>query len=1180
MSIKTKRKLKSSNFYILGFLLTLLFLQTIQVSTLIATENNGLNIDSEPPTAAVENAQPVYETYWGRSDGAGSGQKEFESPSQVCSDLSGNIYVLDVDNERIQKFNPTGDYLTEFPAAEAYYLDIDTSAGLLYVANSSGIQILQTDGTVSDNWMLPSGTGDGEFGSIGGLGLNDTHIFIGDYGYGNIQVFDKATHTFVAKFDKDGEQMGQVSDIAINQTGYIYVGTGANGEVQLYDPNYNLVDNITVAGVRVDALLIDNEGNVFADLNVYDQNLNLKYAYASFGMAEGTIWGPNGFTMANGYLYVTERYNHRVSLFKYGPKPPEAGIAWEEFKLLTPEGTYNPSWSDLAMDSKGNLHYVWQDGDNGFGTASANDIYYRWLNIKTGEWSGIMMVSDGNTLNAGNGYNPTVAIDQTGKVHIAWTAIFVNELTHDVLYRTFEPSNQTWSNIVLITPEFNNKAGQSVMEVDSIGNPHFFWMDTSDYSSKSNSYIDLYYRNMTASTGVLNEVVLIEEGVENNHPRDIEMDVDSNDNVHFIWRSGVTGNHNYRNISSTGELGLAKTWAFSPWEANLQVDSDGNVHVVWTNNQDTAPGDSNGKSDVYYFYYLVSSNSWSNPVCVSNGTSAGDDDNPYITLDKDGKVHFVWSNQTRIFYRNYNLTSDEWSTIDSPQDHQSPRAYWPKIGVDLNNELHIIWADGASDLLGSGSDYDIFYRTNAYLPTNLAYRSVITNLNATVEIWKFFGAEKAITADAITYIESNVTSYNMRAKTWSVHRKLGEGYKNITMYKDTTKEDVAIPKMAWGSRDELNLPNLKWRYDSTGEEIADIYGATIDTAIYDTETTGDNWVKFTSSNTLYKNYFIYLRVNEAGILEEFQHQERREKIHLILEDDYVKFLNDQGIAYSADQEPIYMRSSTEPKNNVPSSASRTYISTSMGNLPIFPWGAQESTPLYRYTPTTTVTTVDTYDGPGLKKVEEETFAISKPEVEMVTTHQIAEVEYYDETSGSWKPSDNGNGDNTYIIGSANRETSLPLIMGDDFKMPMVLPEDPLFPSNKCIADVLGDAAVVQITGNSIYIEMTIDGTDYYVDVEYGEDGTATTYEARLPSEGGVQEVEMNSLTETEALAYIEEIDSGTTNGTTTDDDHSGDDDTLHIPGYAPITFIWVGLISVTMLFHKSKKKKKIFESID
>ena len=61
---------------------------------------------------AVAGAQaPTYITQWGTF---GSGNGQFNNPIAVAVDASGNVYVADQINERIQTFTSSGAYLTQW----------------------------------------------------------------------------------------------------------------------------------------------------------------------------------------------------------------------------------------------------------------------------------------------------------------------------------------------------------------------------------------------------------------------------------------------------------------------------------------------------------------------------------------------------------------------------------------------------------------------------------------------------------------------------------------------------------------------------------------------------------------------------------------------------------------------------------------------------------------------------------------------------------------------------------------------------------------------------------------------------------------------------------------------------------------------------------------------------------
>jgi tripartite motif-containing protein 71 len=87
---------------------------------------------------------------WG-SNGTGDGQ--FDSPNSIAiNSSSGNVYIVEIGNDRIQKFDSNGTFIAE--------------------------------------WGIP-GTGDGEFNFPSGIAIDSTtgYVYVADTGNHRIQVF-------------------------------------------------------------------------------------------------------------------------------------------------------------------------------------------------------------------------------------------------------------------------------------------------------------------------------------------------------------------------------------------------------------------------------------------------------------------------------------------------------------------------------------------------------------------------------------------------------------------------------------------------------------------------------------------------------------------------------------------------------------------------------------------------------------------------------------------------------------------------------------------------------------------------------------------------------------------------------------------------------------------------------
>jgi len=153
---------------------------------------------------------------WG-SLGVSEGQ--FNNPSSISYDPSNKaIYVADLENNRIQKFDTDGNFLMKLGLTgtnngELYHPgDIESdSSGNLYVAdiNNARIQKFDSDGSFLMKWGS-SGDGDGQFDHPGDIIVDEANkaIYVTDIGNNRIQKFDSEGN-FITKWGSAGTGNGQ-----------------------------------------------------------------------------------------------------------------------------------------------------------------------------------------------------------------------------------------------------------------------------------------------------------------------------------------------------------------------------------------------------------------------------------------------------------------------------------------------------------------------------------------------------------------------------------------------------------------------------------------------------------------------------------------------------------------------------------------------------------------------------------------------------------------------------------------------------------------------------------------------------------------------------------------------------------------------------------------------------------
>ena len=292
------------------------------------------------PFTAVMAAEdpPEFVNAWG-SNGTGDGQ--FSRPWGIAIDDDDNLYVSDINNDRIQKFDSDGTYLDQWGSTGTGDGDFDApygvgidSLGNIYVADSNNhrIQKFDSDGAYVDQWGT-QGAADGQLWYPEGLTVDDNdNIYVVDYQNRRIQKF-QSDGTYLAKWGSYGTGDGQFNnpvDVVVDLDGYVYVADSGNHRIQrfsstgTFDSKWGTQGSGNGQFQSPEGLAVDTSGSILVadSQNHRIQKLQTDGTFlskwGSAGQDEGQFSSPGGIAVdSDGDIYVVDTYNYRVQVFSY-----------------------------------------------------------------------------------------------------------------------------------------------------------------------------------------------------------------------------------------------------------------------------------------------------------------------------------------------------------------------------------------------------------------------------------------------------------------------------------------------------------------------------------------------------------------------------------------------------------------------------------------------------------------------------------------------------------------------------------------------------------------------------------------------------------------------------------------------------------------------------------------------
>jgi RHS repeat-associated protein len=308
--------------------------------TSVTTDPSGLNlvhtteynastgnvIKTTKPAASGKDAK-VPPTYAAQFGSAGTGDGQFNGPTDVATDANGNIWVNDREDARIEKFSSSGTFI------QAMGFGVNKGEGKYEICTTACKEGI-------------AGSGKGQFEKPSGVSVNQTtgNVYVTDNGNSRIEEFS-SSGTFIRTFGSAGagaEELSSPTQTTIDSSGDLWVVDYGNSRLAEFSSEGKF---ILAVGWGV------SDGKNEAEICTTTCETGIA------GSGNGQFFDPQSVAISEGNVYVVDRGNNRVQEFsssgkylsKFGTKGTGNGEFSAPFGIAT-----NPANSDLYVTDKEN----------------------------------------------------------------------------------------------------------------------------------------------------------------------------------------------------------------------------------------------------------------------------------------------------------------------------------------------------------------------------------------------------------------------------------------------------------------------------------------------------------------------------------------------------------------------------------------------------------------------------------------------------------------------------------------------------------------------------------------------------------------------------------------------------------------------------------------------------------
>ena len=356
----------------------------------------------------------------------------------------------------------------------------------------------------------------------------------------------------------------------------------------------------------------------------------------------------------------------------------------DDIRITTdPEASTNPV---IVIDSNNNSHISWQANRDG-----SSEIYYAKLNYS----ANIQINEKRLTNDSERSSDPVIALDSDSNVHIAWIDTKGGGfLGYKIYYTKLDNNGDTLVDDKQLTHHLEGALAPTIA-VDANNTVHITW---SDYRGGNP---EIYYTKLDNNGDPLIDDKKLTYAPDRSYKPAIAVDLDNN--VHISWYDGTVAIYKgiymmgiyeiyYTKLDNNGST-LVDIRRVTPYDLvrscrpTIATDSNNNVHIAWDDERD-------GNWEIYYTKLADNGNTLIDDMRITN--FSGDSKLPKIAIDTDNNVHIIWEDNrdgnTEIYYTKLDKNGDTLINVTGlTVDHVTSDD--PAIAIDSNNNVHITWVD-------------------------------------------------------------------------------------------------------------------------------------------------------------------------------------------------------------------------------------------------------------------------------------------------------------------------------------------------------------------------------------------------------------------------------------------------------------------------------------------------------